>query len=147
MEVSIPLFIRSSFPLKPNRVNGGKSLLIVSIPLFIRSSFPQCRPVSCGGHRLLVWCLNPFIHQVFFPTENTRFIISIFAFWSQSLYSSGLLSHLAREGQWSNHGYVSQSLYSSGLLSHVKSEPFLFLLLCVLAVGLNPFIHQVFFPT
>ena len=85
-----PFIHQVFFPTSWRRIKKMRKRIRVSIPLFIRSSFPL------GEHQrrsyISMLRLNPFIHQVFFPTLlglKTRKEL----FVSQSLYSSGLLSH------------------------------------------------------
>ena len=114
--------------------------------------------------------LNPFIHQVFFPTQvlsasiilkDTAYVsIPLFIrssfprtttmkggqmkMSSQSLYSSGLLSHAIISGIYSSSiKNVSIPLFIRSSFPPLRpSKAKVEMVIC-----LNPFIHQVFFPT
>ena len=114
-KVSIPLFIRSSFPQKGKI--GGRKVKEQSQSLYSSGLLSHLNLKMLLY--LKVRCLNPFIHQVFFPTIPHRFRRCRIISTSQSLYSSGLLSHIRKGRANQIQQLESQSLYSSGLLSHL----------------------------
>ena len=147
LKVSIPLFIRSSFPRGKDEKNRNQCFLSqslyssgllshpdskdpkempdskVSIPLFIRSSFPLAfsGDYYVSGKKL---SLNPFIHQVFFPTYADYDVLS-FAYAnleSQSLYSSGLLSHIESNAKTATFIQVSIPLFIRSSFPHSSEK-------------------------
>ena len=118
-KVSIPLFIRSSFPRDNWQTKEHNQFLKESQSLYSSGLLSHIeKPIKEERLRYFMR-LNPFIHQVFFPTGYTLTTNDPIVLESQSLYSSGLLSHI--------RGKVIPTLVNFS--------------------SLNPFIHQVFFPT